>query len=731
MCNIISTVKTLESEENFIESINQGWFGDISTFFDSIGVWFGVLGLIVSVMAVILWSISYVKKINALSIKKVERLVAERKYIRGLFVELNDSKEKLRYFVYGDKWKERIINEYNAIFSDYYGDLLKEVFGKTVNLTIPRKTNIEDLVEIIENTREFLNRLYKKEVQYPEKYKESMVIFHIYSNRYDERLLELKLKAEYIKAKYIILIGSAGNGKTNLLCSMVEFLNKSKYPCVFLNAKDIESDIEEYFIKQLNFPQVVSNKKWGMKILRAINKIRRKQTYVIIDAVNENNQEEFLKNISDFIESLLNENNIKLLISCRSEYYEAKYKKILAPSNMCDVLCDNIQTEEYSPIALNRLFDIYAKTFDYKGKIGKTVRHKLGKQLLLLRIFFEVYKGTDCCISDLDQNTLYNNYIKMLEAEKKLDISEYLFEVAGLMIDKNKYDYVLEKNVSKSCLDIQDEIDGTILLSKTMVHMENTLLEEREAAIYFVFDEMRDYCIAKCALKRLKANGDDIPDKNSIIRCINEFDEKDALCKEGVINYIYREYKNRNDNELCAEIIQRYIKPADIVSEGNNYVMGKDSRGWGMQLIFDYSGKRMQCEDEYLDFILQENPGNITSRLFAFLINEEKNGGMYSLELLYAHLDKIHNIKKFSKVLNNCVDAWEVESVRVTDFIAIDQELEKCSEDASRRFREFEILFGLFFDWQDKRILVDYLKEKCNIDDVQNRLKNRYYFTEE
>ena len=71
MCNIISTVKTLESEENFIESINQGWFGDISTFFDSIGVWFGVLGLIVSFMAVILWSISYVKKINALSIKKV------------------------------------------------------------------------------------------------------------------------------------------------------------------------------------------------------------------------------------------------------------------------------------------------------------------------------------------------------------------------------------------------------------------------------------------------------------------------------------------------------------------------------------------------------------------------------------------------------------------------------------------------------------------------------------
>ena len=64
MCRIISLATILESKDNFIETINDGWFGNISSFFDSIGTWFGFIVLIISIITVILWRISYVKKMK-------------------------------------------------------------------------------------------------------------------------------------------------------------------------------------------------------------------------------------------------------------------------------------------------------------------------------------------------------------------------------------------------------------------------------------------------------------------------------------------------------------------------------------------------------------------------------------------------------------------------------------------------------------------------------------------
>lgn len=41
-------------------------------------------------------------------------------------MELNEGKEMLRYFVYGEKWKKRIIKDFNNIYANAYGDILKK-----------------------------------------------------------------------------------------------------------------------------------------------------------------------------------------------------------------------------------------------------------------------------------------------------------------------------------------------------------------------------------------------------------------------------------------------------------------------------------------------------------------------------------------------------------------------------------------------------------------------------
>lgn len=231
----LSTTPIQESEKNIIEKIDDGWFGIIASFFSNMFTWLAILGIIILCIAVVITIARYRKRVNGKSKEKIDQLVKEKKYIRGLFIELNDSKENLRYFLYRGKWKKRIIQDFNSVFDDEYGDLLKEVFRDNgdVLFSLGMYSKIDKVIETIEKTRRFLNDVHNDQVEYPSKYQDSMVIFRIYSNKYDEILLPLSKKAEYIKNNYVILSGSAGNGKTNLLCSFSELLFSLKYPCVF------------------------------------------------------------------------------------------------------------------------------------------------------------------------------------------------------------------------------------------------------------------------------------------------------------------------------------------------------------------------------------------------------------------------------------------------------------------------------------------------------------------
>lgn len=65
-------------------------------------------------------------KANKYTERQLSSLKKNGKYIPGVFVELNDSKEVLRYFLYGKKWKHRLICKFNHIYNNSYGDILKK-----------------------------------------------------------------------------------------------------------------------------------------------------------------------------------------------------------------------------------------------------------------------------------------------------------------------------------------------------------------------------------------------------------------------------------------------------------------------------------------------------------------------------------------------------------------------------------------------------------------------------
>lgn len=731
MC-ILTAVVTENTEvvKSILDKFNGSILSNIATAFNTIRTFWPVLVIIAGVVSFIIF---YTSRVNKSSCMKIEKLKEEKKYIQGLFVELNDSKEKLRYFLYKNKWKVRIIDEFNSLFSDNNGKLLKEIFGENEEIlfSLKRNINIDELILRIDNARSFLQDLYGNKVEYPEHYQESVYMFHIYTNRYDDILSRMKTKAEYIKHNYIIIVGSAGNGKTNLLCSYAELLMKLKYPCIYINAKEVNGDVHSYFQQQLNIPSILVKPNFIQKLFIVINKFKRKPTYVLIDAVNENNQEQFLSGLPTVLNTLLKNKNIRVVVTCRSEYFETRYKKILIEEINCKSLYDNIQAQEYSQNALDRMFYIYAKEFEFYGEISDLVKSKLSQQLLLMRMFFETHRNETRTIYNLDCFAIYAKYIHLICEEKNKYVDMFLFEIVRIMKEQNNYQNISENELCEEWKKIYDKIDGTILVSQTLKYNPDSLLEKEETVVYFVFDEVRDYCIARYTLLNMCGSSGEVPMQEEIIKFLYDLKENNEVCLEGVINYIYQYYKNSDDENLCSLLLEEFIKPIDVVEKGHNYYGSDLLRGWGLKLIFHDYVKRLKCENEYLEYILYENPSKLASSILTFLVRQELGQGGHTLDIMLDILKLVPDEETLELILKNCTDPYTTNSIKHTEYIDIDKKLCEISNERVNRFREFEVLFMIFFDWSGQSTLVEYIEKDTSIKEIEEKIRREYIFVRE
>lgn len=131
MLNILlATTERIEETEStgvkeLLDNFNDSIWGSIADF---IGIILTFWPILTFVVAMIIFIVFFQKRLNKISKSLIDTLSKNGKYIKGLFVELNDAKELTRYFSYGCKWKERIISDFNRLFDDENGRRLDEIF---------------------------------------------------------------------------------------------------------------------------------------------------------------------------------------------------------------------------------------------------------------------------------------------------------------------------------------------------------------------------------------------------------------------------------------------------------------------------------------------------------------------------------------------------------------------------------------------------------------------------
>lgn len=577
--------ENMEISEETIQVVEQSKLdiSEIASFKDIIE-----LSIIIIIVAVAVAQIylSYKKILNKRSREHYENNVRNKKFIEDIYVEIGETNEKARYFIKGKTWKNRIKNSLNNLMSKNNKKLASKIH-KIKGFSLEKK---------LKNYETFLEKVKANKGKGAEHQNELWFLDHN-SYYYREEIKDLREKQQIINSRILFILGKAGSGKTNLATYLAKVIGeKEKYFCIYINAKDIrDGNIEEY-LKKMFYTNIIINKdkeKYIFFYLKILNMFRRK-FYIIIEALNENPDSNFIYNLTDFINKYSKYKNMRFIVTSRTEFFDVKYKNIIN-----EQLVEKHETIEMDSLRMNetiknKMIEKYKNYYNYFGKYNERVKSIIEENPILMRIFFETYKDTNEEVDDLNKYTLFWNYIKNVqEKTADFDVKEVLYKIGTKMLELNKYDYINTDDIDVDKIYLEKLINENVLLSNSIVKNENTLGEEISEVLMFTFDELRDFIISKVIV--------DSKNDDEIVEFIKKVIENQEVIAEGIYRNLYLNFKINQREDMCSKFLNSDIIP--IIRHINPYRFRNEDNfeNFILDIIFENNLPLYKCEIDYIN----------------------------------------------------------------------------------------------------------------------------------
>lgn len=642
------------------EETDVSFFDSVSKLSDTIqSLWWLAVGIF-SALILIFALFSIRRKTIKYTRGQINQLTKNGKYIPGIFVELNESKEVLRYFVYSRKWKKRLIKSFNLVYDNAYGDILRKGCNDSAACFHLRKiATLEEIEKAVKSALDLHNRFRNSKEELRPDYSQSQDLFEIMCYPYIEVFELLQQYTKAANGRYLVLTGSAGNGKTNLLCSISELLIKLKEAVVFINSRDIEGDVLGFLFNELRLPEIYKKHR-GLYIglVNLLLTIQRKYFFIIIDAINENDNDGFSNRIVTFCNEIFRYSRVKVIVSCRNEYYQDRFRDYLVEKVDISAFEFDLKEQRYTSAAIDRIIKAYSKYFNYNGTISPAVQNVLSEQLLFLRIFFEVNKDDNMDVLSIRKHEIFVQYIETAKKNCGENIENLLDILADAMLINNNFDEIslLElKEAGISSNMIKKIVDSSILISKKLIFHEGTIARNETEVVYFVFDEMRDYYLARRIL--LKNIAADSVNGDTILEKLKELKEAEASCTEGIIHYTYVFFRtdatvvaSGETEKLCNAILDicRIPEERGIQSYWHTHHR-EEFHNLGLRIIITSGLPMTDFEVSYIRDCLRKDPYEDGGVLFDTMLDGTLYDGIYNLDI---YLDILLGMKDRDVILN-------------------------------------------------------------------------------
>ena len=504
---------------------------------------------------------------------------------------------------------------------------------------------------------------------------------------------------------------------------------------VFLNSREIDGDIGTYILNHLNvYEKFIAHRRLFFWIVNAELFIRRKRLFIIIDAVNENESEEFGKRIQSFVNEMGSFHQVKIIVSCRNEYYKDRYESTISEGIEQPHLVYDLKTGSYPQSAIDRLIKRYKSHFHYTGYISDAVKSVICEHLLLLRVFFEVNKNSDEDALSIKKHDIFAEYVRQIKESCSPNIEKILDAIADSMLQSKEFD-----DVDKSLLSgfSEDEInkafDETILLNKKLIIHEGTIARQEKEVVYFVFDEIRDYYLAR---RIMQAHTDENTiDGDAILNQIQVIRDAKASCEEGVIHYTYVFFRTASGlgddirKNYCERILDFYrIKEGD-----RDYFFHRHHReefmNYGMKIIFTSGLPLIDYEIEYVQDCLRKLPNEDGGKLFDTALTGTQVGLSTDLNLYFDILFGLNDKEVIKRAYSAMVAHAELAEIDLPfDLIPAHRNIASKHPDRALQIQKAAELFMIMFRVDDAERgfeLQDYFDNLSNHEEIQNEMRLR------
>ncbi|MAT45243.1 MAG: hypothetical protein CL609_23185 [Anaerolineaceae bacterium] len=504
------------------------------------------------------------EQIDEFTRQEINKEKKSNKYIPNIFVEVSDIKEKLRYFCEPYLFFEKIVEQTEANLNNAYvvnllrtldyplGDYTKQHHPKKPKDKNSLKSEIDKYLDVIKEKEKFLNIFPDHDAglkpEYKEKIPENKIhkYEYIYSNlqftgSYRWAISDLYEDLKTLQNKIFLIKSEAGHGKTNLLCDLAEnYLIKKDKTCLYFSTRQFNDIGENETIEEKIIKILFGTNKYTFDDLISFVKFdKTKRTlFVLIDGLNEHrNLSVFSQKIEQFLQRCTFIDELKIILTCRSEYFDERFGNLISLEKMSVMDIDKRRFDERIP-QVHRKF-LISKYFDHFNirinldHVSEQIQQQFDEDKLLLRIFCEAYDGKPQpdFLEDLYRLEIFHKYFKVKQATIP-DLKNTVEVVVTWAINNQHFsDIPIDSFESGVQLRLDDIAYENIIVRKDIKKKEDVAFGEGEV-VNFVYDEFRDFLIASKILLIWDT------EQESSKNLINTFSDPVCRISEGVTKYL-------------------------------------------------------------------------------------------------------------------------------------------------------------------------------------------------
>ena len=564
--------------------------------------------------------------------KHLHRQIAKEKnskrYIPDVFVEVARVKDKARFFAHPVLFLNKVVEAVRRLNLSTINRILLKLSLEPISLDLPADLEVVDAIDQAESqTSRLLDILQKARdevdafcelrsdpsleaiIPIDRRYVYEEIWFPLGGagsssrRRVDECIDDLRT----IQSHVLFLVARAGQGKTNFVCDFAEnVLHKRSLLCLFFTGQELRyvdpDEISEYIVESVFGDRYNGHIEGMLGDLERLGLADQAPITIIIDGINEHsNISVFSHRLEELIEKILEHRFIKVIVTCRSEYFDQRFDNFKRAS-----FADRIYfVENFGQCMSNthrdHMLEAYFRFFKLNCQYLSTrAAEALERDTLLLRMFCEAYGNHDAAediqlpqVMDIYKDEVFRLYLdKKLEGASQRYASplhpsvgagarykRVLGQVIRIMVQREQFADIPVADLGEEYFSpLGEMIDEGLIFRKDLVE-GRSVLDEKSEVISFTFDEFRDFLLADHLVMVTF-----LEDAEAFRSIVERLTNANSPVAEGISKYIFFASKRRECQEVYKVIAEspwyKRVFSECIFSVREDLITQEDLNAW-------------------------------------------------------------------------------------------------------------------------------------------------------